>query len=364
MNVFDLNTYNYVLPPGLVANKSVPKRDESKLMVAEPANDYFNVDLCFKDILNIVDENYVIVRNNTKVFPARLIVLKMGAGTMLEMLFLRHIDGRNWEVLCKRAKKARLGDVFCYSHIGKTYNFKIKDRLSEGVRVVDVGMDKENFLEFLGQAGLIPLPPYIDKDLDFDYKQNYQTIYAKHFGSVAAPTAGFHFSEELDQKLQAKGVILEEVTLHVGLGTFMPVREDDIRSHKMHEEWMNVDTEVIERLNKYKKQGKKILAVGTTTTRFLESLVDDNGYLNSYGQNMLATDLFVYPGYKFRFVDELITNFHLPKSTLLMLVSAFIYQKGNFPKELDGVSWMKKVYNQAILNRFRFYSFGDAMYIK
>ncbi len=364
MNIFDLNTYDYVLPPGLVANKSVSKRDESRLMIVDAKLRELNNSFCFNDIVNMLNDRYVIVRNNSKVLPARLIVLKKGSGMMLEMLFVRHVEGNNWEVVCKRAKKAHLGDVFCYTYLGRGYDFRIMDRLENGMRLVDVGMEKDDFVKFLDTVGLVPLPPYIEKDLAVDYKRDYQTTFAKKVGSVAAPTAGFHFSSELDQKLVNRGVQIEEVTLHVGPGTFMPVRDDDIRKHQMHKEWMQIDRELIERLNGYKKQGKKIMAVGTTTARYLETLANDVGLLDSRDGCEVATDLFIYPGYKFKFVDELITNFHLPKSTLLMLVAGFLNDKGEFEKDLDAVSFLKMIYNQAISEKYRFYSFGDAMLIK
>jgi S-adenosylmethionine:tRNA ribosyltransferase-isomerase len=364
MDIFDLKTYDYVLPVDLIANKSIEPRDQSRLLIVDLKERNFIADKYFANIENYLNDNCVIVRNNTKVYPARLVVTKVGSGAMIEMLFLRNVKNDKWEVMCKKAKKVRIGDEYCFFHKGLFYKWKVADVGKDGLRMIEVGMNKDNFLELLNQAGLMPLPPYIEKDVEIDYKNKYQTIYAKNIGSVAAPTAGFHFTESIDEKLQKKGVIFEEVTLHVGAGTFAPVRNDDIREHQMHSEFMEVDSAVIDRLNEYKKQGKKILSIGTTTTRFLESLANDAGKLDDQNNKSMATNLFVYPGFKFKFVDEMVTNFHLPKSTLLMLVSGFIYDKGNFEKEMDAVDFLKKIYARAMQEKFRFYSFGDAMWIR
>ncbi|HPN67737.1 MAG TPA: tRNA preQ1(34) S-adenosylmethionine ribosyltransferase-isomerase QueA [bacterium] len=363
MNIFDLNIYDYILPGNLIAGQLAWPRDRSRLMMVNLQNRAVTTDRLFANIVDYLNDDYVIVRNNTKVFPARLWLIKEGTGAMTEMLFLREREDNGWEVMSKRAKKIRVGDAYNFRHKGRMYNWKVVGVGTEGIRILDVGMDRENFLRLLDEVGSMPLPPYVEKVDGVDYKTDYQTIFAKNIGSVAAPTAGFHFTNDIEERLKDKGVIVEEVTLHVGAGTFAPVRTDDIRQHQMHEEFLEVDKEVIDRLNKWKKSGKKILAVGTTTTRFLESLAGEDGRLRSEDDRR-STDLFVYPGYKFRFVDEMITNFHLPKSTLLMLVSGFVFDKGDFEKEMEAVEFLKSVYMQAIKEKFRFYSFGDAMWIR
>lgn len=362
-NIFDVNSYNYFLPKELISNKVKKPRDSSRLMIIDVNNKSIGHDNCFFDLEKYIDKNFVIVRNNSRVFPARVMVLKKGKDSATEMLFLKIAGKTTWEVMVRNAKRARIGDIYIFCWSGKNYELVIKDVKERGVRIIDVGMESEVFLDILEKAGLIPLPPYIEKDKTSDYKTDYQTVYAKSTGSVAAPTAGFHFTEDLIAKMQEQEVIFEDITLHVGMGTFLPVKTDDLRDHKMHAESIFVDEAVVERLNAYKNEGKKILAVGTTTLRCLESLTDNNGKLKYDGKSV-ETEIFIYPGYKFRFVDALITNFHLPKSTLLMLVAAFLADKGKFDNNEKAVAWLMNIYDEAIREKYRFYSFGDAMLIR
>lgn len=363
MDIHSLATYDYLLPQELIAHKLKDKRDESRLMVVDRMKKSWQHGYTFKDLTQLLDDNYVIVRNNTRVFPAKLVVSKKGSATLSEMLFVRAVDQTKWEVLVKNSKAVRIGDEYTFYFGGRYYHFIVTDLGEEGIRVLDVGMPIKEFMGLLESTGLMPLPPYIEKDLLADYNRDYQTVYAKETGSVAAPTAGFHFTDDLIGELKDKGVVFEDVTLHVGIGTFMPVRTDDIREHKMHHEMMMVDKNVLHRLNEYKKAGKKILAVGTTSVRFLESLVMEDGLLDE-NKDMFATNLFIYPGFKFGFVDELITNYHLPKSTLLMLVASFLGAKGNFESTEKQILFLKDIYQEAVKQKYKFYSFGDAMLVR
>lgn len=362
-DIFDVKNYDYFLPSELIANKIKFPRDNSRLMLVDVKNKTIGHSSFFSDLKKYIDKNFVIVRNNSRVFPARIMVLKKGKDSVTEMLFLKVAGKTTWEVMVKNAKRARIGDVYVFRWSDKSYELTIKDLKERGIRIVDVGMESEVFLDILEKAGLIPLPPYIEKDKTSDYKTDYQTVYAKSTGSVAAPTAGFHFTEDLMAKMQERGVIFEDITLHVGMGTFLPVKTDDLRDHKMHAESIFIEEAAVERLNRYKREGKKILAVGTTTLRCLESLTGKDGGLKYYSDGV-ETEIFIYPGYKFKFVDALITNFHLPKSTLLMLVAAFLADKGKFDNKEKAVAWLMNIYDEAIREKYRFYSFGDAMLIR
>ena len=363
MDIFDLNSYDYSLPERLIANTLREPRDRSRLMVLDRGNAKISYNNIFADIVELIDGDVVLVMNNTKVFSARVVLPKKGRATLAEMLFYEEIGEGKWKVLCKPAKRVRTGDMFVLFHKNRYYDFTVLEELEGGGRVVDTGMAGGSLINLLEEAGLVPLPPYINQDWQRDYKFDYQTVYAKELGSVAAPTAGFHFTKQLIADLEFKGVVREEVTLHVGPGTFMPVRTEDIRGHEMHRERILLDQALIERLNDYKKAGKKILAVGTTSVRWLETLATDEGLLK-FTDNHEFTDIFIYPGYKFKFVDQLITIFHLPKSTLLMLVAAFLGDGGKFGSENESLKFLLESYKIAIKNNFRFYSFGDAMYIK
>ncbi|MBU0647922.1 tRNA preQ1(34) S-adenosylmethionine ribosyltransferase-isomerase QueA [Patescibacteria group bacterium] len=362
VDIYDVESYNYCLPKELIANVPLEKRDHSRLLVVDRKNRTFEVDNVFADLLDRLDDDYVVVTNNTRVFPGKLVVSKVGKGSLVEMLFLRALDEERWEVMCKKAKRVRVGDEFMMTYPGGMLKLKVEGLKDGAVRVVSTGMKEIDFVDLLDKCGLVPLPPYIEMDSNVDYRRVYQTVFASEPGSVAAPTAGLHFTKDMMVGLQKKGVIFEEITLHVGRGTFEPVRVDDIREHQMHSEEMVVNREQLDRLKDYKKKGKKILAVGTTSARFLETLLNKESHFDRV--NNFKTDLFVYPGYRFGYVDELITNFHLPKSTLLMLVSAFLCHGGEFAKEMEAVEFLKFIYGQAITEKYRFYSFGDAMYIR
>jgi len=355
MDIFDIKNYDYVLPPELIANQPADRRDSSRLLVYDRQREEI-VEVVFHDLLKYLTTDWVLVFNNSRVFKARLVVLKKGKGWLTEMLVLREVENEIWEVMFKRAKKVKVGDVYSFQDGGETIEFRVVDVAGEGRRLVKVDLPRNRFLQALDRAGVVPLPPYIERQSGVDYEAVYQTVYAKPTGSVAAPTAGLHFTDEMLDDIDRAGLERAEVTLHVGLGTFAPVRHEDIRRHDIHAEELVADQLVIDRLNQLKRSGKKILAVGTTAARWLESLADEDGFLKTRDQNM--TKLFIYPGYRFRFVDGLLTNFHLPKSTLLMLVAAFL------GKDDTGVKKLHEIYQLAMRKKFRFYSFGDAMLIK
>ncbi|MFA4930576.1 MAG: tRNA preQ1(34) S-adenosylmethionine ribosyltransferase-isomerase QueA [Patescibacteria group bacterium] len=362
MDIFNLSTYSYDLPEKFIASKLKQPRDTSRLMVMDRCRGSYSIRDEFKSIIDYLDDNCVLVTNNTRVFPARVVVEKRETGGRGEMLFVRCIEGQIWEVVGRRASKMQPGDVYWLVVGDKEWPLPIKKVLDGARRLVDVGMDCGAWEQILSVAGQVPLPPYIKKDDNYNYRDDYQTVFAKQTGSVAAPTAGFHFTPELISNLKAKGVIWEEITLHVGLGTFLPVRTTDIRNHQMHQEQILCDLDKLHRLNKYKLDKKRIVAVGTTSVRYLESLVGTNGLLTS-NPGVGQTDIFIYPGYKYKFVDEMITNFHLSQSTLLMLVAGFIYAGGVYQTEMEAVEFLLKSYQVAIKEKMRFYSFGDAMYI-
>jgi S-adenosylmethionine:tRNA ribosyltransferase-isomerase len=297
----------------------------------------------FRDILDYLTPNDVLVVNNTRVIPARLFATKV-TGAKLEVFLLKRINLTDYEVLMKPAKKAPVGTKLIFSD--NLYCDVIENQEEIGGRIIRFNVHSGTLEEELDRIGNIPLPPYIHEKLEND--EEYQTIYSKIRGSSAAPTAGLHFTEELMQKIREKGVQIEEVTLQVGLGTFRPVSEENALEHKMHSEEIVVSEEVAERLNKAKQEGKRIIAVGTTTVRTLESASDKKGHIESCEKE---TNIFIYPGVELKFVDALITNFHLPESTLIMLVSAFIGKD----KTLD-------IYNEAVREKYRFFSFGDCCF--
>jgi len=332
MNVHD---FYYQLPEELIAQTPLLKRDESRLMVLQN-NDIEHKQ--FKDIISYLKPGDCIVRNNTKVIPARIY------GDKFEILLLKNISGNTWEILTKPGKKAKIGTEVIFGE--GLLKGKIIDILEDGNRIIEFEYEGI-FNEILDQIGLMPLPPYITEKLKD--KDRYQTIYAKYDGSAAAPTAGLHFTDELIEKLEKKGVKIANVTLHVGLGTFRPVKEEVVEKHKMHSEHFYIKKEDAEIINKTKKAGGRIIAVGTTSCRVLESISDENGYV---AETEKDTSIFIYPGYKFKCIDGLITNFHLPESTLIMLVSA-----------LAGQEHVMKAYEEAVKEKYRFFSFGDAMLI-
>ena len=336
--------FDYYLPENLIAQTPINKRDESKLMVLNKETGTIE-HRHFADIIDYLTPNDVLVLNDTKVMPARLIGQKEDTNGHIELLLLKNTQNNIYECLCKPAKRVKIGTIVTFGDgILKAKCIEAKE---EGIREFEFLYDGI-FYEILDKLGEMPLPPYIHKKLKD--KNRYQTVYAKNIGSAAAPTAGLHFTQELLEKLKNKGITICYVTLHVGLGTFRPVNVEDVTTHKMHSEYYTINEETAKILNQAKKEGKNIVSVGTTTTRVLETVI--NQY-QTFKECSGYTSIFIYPGYQFKAVDSLITNFHLPKSTLIMLVSAFC------SKEI-----IMNAYSEAIKNSYRFFSFGDSMFIK
>ncbi|OOB77108.1 MAG: tRNA preQ1(34) S-adenosylmethionine ribosyltransferase-isomerase QueA [Epulopiscium sp. Nuni2H_MBin003] len=333
--------FNFDLPQNLIAQTPLKHRDNSRLMIINRETGKIE-HKHFYNILEYLNEGDCLVLNNTKVMPARLFGVKKSGGKV-EILLLKRI-GDTFEILVKPGKRAKIGDTLIFGE-GKL-ECKVIDIIEDGKRIVKFNYEGvwENILD---ELGTMPLPPYITEKLE--NKNRYQTVYATQNGSAAAPTAGLHFTEELLEKVAQKGVKIAYVTLHVGLGTFRPVKVDDVLQHKMHSEYYEVDKVNADIINNIKLSGGKIIAVGTTSTRVLESIASDNGLIRASSG---FTDIFIYPGYKFKVIDNLITNFHLPESTLIMLVSALV----NKDKILEA-------YNIAVAEKYRFFSFGDAMFI-
>lgn len=338
-----LSEFDFELPEELIAQHPVEKRDTSRLMVVNRENG--NIEhRHFYDILDYLKPGDVLVRNNTKVIPARLFGIKEETNGHVEVLLLKELKKDTWECLCGNARIVKMNTVITFGEgLLKAKCIEIKD---EGIRVFEMIYDGI-FYEILDRLGTMPLPPYIKEKLED--KNRYQTVYAKIEGSAAAPTAGLHFTEEINQKIKDKGIEILDVCLHVGLGTFRPVKEENVLDHHMHSEFYIISEEVADKLNKAKANGQRIIAVGTTSTRTLEANMKKYGKFKATSEN---TDIFIYPGYKFEAIDCLITNFHLPKSTLLMLISAFA------SKEL-----IFKAYKEAVKEKYRFFSFGDSMMI-
>ena len=336
--------FDYYLPENLIAQTPINKRDESKLMVLNKETGTIE-HRHFADIIDYLTPNDVLVLNDTKVMPARLIGQKEDTNGHIELLLLKNTKNNIYECLCKPAKRVKVGTIVTFGDgILKAKCIETKE---EGIREFEFLYDGI-FYEILDKLGEMPLPPYIHKKLKD--KNRYQTVYAKNIGSAAAPTAGLHFTQELLEKLKNKGITICYVTLHVGLGTFRPVNVEEVTTHKMHSEYYTINEETAKILNQAKKEGKNIVSVGTTTTRVLETVI--NQY-QTFKECSGYTSIFIYPGYQFKAVDSLITNFHLPKSTLIMLVSAFC------SKEI-----IMNAYSEAIKNSYRFFSFGDSMFIK
>ena len=338
-----LSDFNYHLPEELIAQDPLLKRSDSRLMVLNRETGSIE-HRAFHNIIEYLNPGDCLVVNETKVLPARLIGVKEGTGASIEVLLLKRVDDRVWETLVKPGKKARPGTRISFGE-GKLVG-EVMDVVEEGNRLVRFEYEGI-FEEVLDELGQMPLPPYITHALED--KNRYQTVYAKHTGSAAAPTAGLHFTEELLEQIEEKGVKIARVTLHVGLGTFRPVKVENILEHHMHSEFYMIDEEAAEIINTTKKNGGKIISVGTTSTRTLESVADENGLVKPCSG---WTEIFIYPGYKFKIVDKLITNFHLPESTLLMLVSA-LYDREK----------ILEAYEEAVEEKYRFFSFGDAMFI-
>lgn len=340
-----LSLFDYHLPEELIAQHPLQERDQSRLMVLNRGNNEIQ-HARFSQLNEFLSPGDLIVLNNTKVIPARLIGRKERTGGKVEVLLLSPKGEDRWEALIKRSNRMDLGTKIIFGD-GRL-KAKVLDKTDSEERLIEFEYDGDlmNLLELFGQP---PLPPYIKREpIDAD-KGRYQTIYAKKDGAVAAPTAGLHFTDALLERLKANNIDIVELTLHVGLGTFQPVRTDNIEEHRLHAEFFEMTQKTAQRINDVKASGKKIVAVGTTSVRALESSADESG-------NILAksgfTDIFIYPGYKFRAIDAMITNFHLPKSTLLMLVSAFA-----------SIEFIMKAYEEAVKEKYRFYSYGDAMLI-
>lgn len=336
--------FDYELPEELIAQTPLKNRDYSKLMIVDK-NSGKTKDETFKNIINYLNKGDVLVLNDTKVIPARLIGEKMDTKATIELLLLKELGEDKWECLSKPAKRLKIGTIVSFGD--GLLKAEVIEKFDEGITHVKL-IYQGILMEILDKLGTMPLPPYIHEKL-VD-QSRYQTVYAKNIGSAAAPTAGLHFTKELLEQIKNKGVIIEYVTLHVGLGTFRPVEVEDVTKHNMHSEFYRMSKNTAEILNLAKKEGRKIYAVGTTSTRTLETIMTK---YNEFKECSGNTNIFIYPGYEFKAIDGLITNFHLPKSTLLMLVSAFT------TKEI-----MLNAYNEAIKKRYRFFSFGDAMFIK
>lgn len=337
----DINLFDFYLPEELIAQKPVQKRDESRLLAVNIKNHTYE-DKRFFDITNYLKPGDVLVRNNTKVIPARLLGIKEKTGAHCELLLLKQIEGDNWECLTRPAKSLKVGARVDFGD-GKLIAECIEER-DEGLRVFKF-IYNGIFLEVLDALGKMPLPPYIREQLCTN--DRYQTVYAKFEGSAAAPTAGFHFTEELFEKIKKMGVEVVDITLHIGLGTFRPVKVTDTKDHVMHSEVYEISEEAAARLNKAKAENRRIIAIGTTSVRTLEA---NYTKYNTFKPTKEATNIFIQPGYQYKTVKGIITNFHLPKSTLIMLVSAFA-----------GREFTLELYKHAVEEKYRFFSFGDSM---
>lgn len=335
-----IEDFDYALPRELIAQEPLEARDECRLMRIKQGEIREGI---FNDISGFLGKNDVLVLNESKVFPARVLG-KKDTGGKVEVLLLKSLGAGVWEVMTKPGLKRGQKIIFEEKLLGE-----VKEGQEENLTAKIEFNQKENFFKILEKIGKTPIPPYIHNSNERLLRQNYQTVYAQNYGSAAAPTAGLHFTEKLLEQLSNQGVEIETINLNVGLGTFKPIGEREIREGKLHGEFLEIKKEVVERLNLAKKQGKRIIAVGTTSLRALESMSDQKGHL---GWGSKETEIFIKPGYKFKFVDSLITNFHLPKSSLLMLVAAMI-----------GERW-REIYAHAIEKKYRFFSFGDAMWIE
>jgi len=338
-----LSDFDFHLPEELIAQEPIEKRDQSRLMVVHRDSQAIE-HKTFRDLIEYLRPGDVLVMNESKVLPARIFGTRISTGAKIEVLLLRQTSGSRWEALVKPGKKARIGDVLDFGN-GLLTGI-IVDHTDVGGRIIEFSY-REPFLQVLERIGTMPLPPYIKKPLED--QQRYQTVYARQEGSAAAPTAGLHFTHELLEEIRAKGVKTVTVLLHVGLGTFRPVQVEDIELHTMHKEYFEITPQAAEEINRVKGRGGRVIAVGTTSVRTLETSGNETGQVLP-GSGM--TDIFIYPGYKFKVIDGLITNFHLPKSTLLMLVSA-----------LAGREKILAAYRTAVQEKYRFFSFGDAMLI-
>ena len=340
----NIEEYNYDLPEKFIAQVPLKNRSDSKLLLLDKENGNIKEEI-FKNIINYLEKGDVLVLNDTKVIPARIIGEKIDTKAVIELLLLKNIEGDIWECLARPGKRLHVGTIITFGN--GLLKAEVIEKLDEGIVHVKLIYDGI-LMEILDKLGTMPLPPYIHEKLSD--QSRYQTVYAKNLGSAAAPTAGLHFTKELLEEIKNKGVEVLYVTLHVGLGTFRPVEVTDITKHNMHSEYYIMTKDVADKLNKAKTEGRNIYAVGTTSTRVLETVASKYGEFKECSGD---TNIFIYPGYTFKAIDGLITNFHLPKSTLLMLVSA-----------LSKKEYILNAYEYAKMNNFRFFSFGDAMFIK
>lgn len=336
--------FDFDLPQELIAQVPIEDRTSSKLMVLDRESGEIEHKI-FRDIIDYLNPGDCLVLNDTRVIPARLIGSKVGTGGKIEFLLLKRNEDDTWETLVKPGRKAKIGAEFSFGD-GKLIA-EVVGMGEDGARIVKFKYDGI-FEQVLDELGNMPLPPYITERLE--ERDRYQTVYSKHNGSAAAPTAGLHFTKELLNEIKEKGVDLAFVTLHVGLGTFRPVKVEDVQTHHMHSEYYMVTQEAADKINKAKANNKRVISVGTTSTRTVESAADENGIVQATSG---WTNIFIYPGYKWKVIDNLITNFHLPESTLIMLVSS-----------LANKDFVLNAYNEAVKEKYRFFSFGDAMFIK
>lgn len=340
----NIEEYNYDLPEKFIAQVPLKNRSDSKLLLLDKENGNIKEEI-FKNIINYLKKGDVLVLNDTKVIPARIIGEKIDTKAVIELLLLKDVEGDIWECLARPGKRLHVGTIITFGN--DLLKAEVIEKLDEGIVHVKLFYDGI-LMEILDKLGTMPLPPYIHEKLSD--QSRYQTVYAKNLGSAAAPTAGLHFTKELLEEIKNKGIEILYVTLHVGLGTFRPVEVTDITKHNMHSEYYIMTKDVANKLNKAKSEGRNIYAVGTTSTRVLETVASKYGEFKECSGD---TNIFIYPGYTFKAIDGLITNFHLPKSTLLMLVSA-----------LSKKEYILNAYEYAKMNNFRFFSFGDAMFIK
>jgi len=342
--MYDLSDYDYELPKKLIAQKPMGRRDSSRLLTVRRDTEEIVVGK-FTDVTQYFNKGDVLVLNETKVIPARLFGTSLRNSAVIEIFLLKEIEENVWEIMIKPGRKIKDGDEI---KLDDDVRCHIQSRTTEGNRIAVFDFEG-SFYEFIDKFGRTPLPPYIEREPDQEDKKRYQTVYAKVPGAVAAPTAGLHFTRKVLKQLEDKGVEIVSILLHVGAGTFKPIKSANIKDHKMHSEFYKVSDETARRINSAKIKGGKIFAVGTTVVRTLESLSDRYGKLRPGSGE---TDIFIYPGFKFRVTDHIITNFHLPKSTLILLVSAF-----------SSTELIKKAYNKAVTEQMRFFSYGDAMLI-